>query len=284
MQFAYETVSKSWATKFLSTVDDSQVMAVRPSQSRGSRFCIGEFSVHNRSGGNAAVGIGGRISPSLWSFGVWDESEYAASSVNIDETADAQSATTGDVNLDTVGTNSDGFVIGCDVPFNLVSLNLSQASSAGTVWQMYYSVATAGTGFSSNFTELTNTYVAPSFGSTGERIIWFEAPNDWHRVLPATSIVNVHGRRSTQVLGYTAPSQYLLVVKSTTAPNSTRGVMSFANLGRIFMSMNDVPDGGTLTNIGNIELQLPPQCDAICAAISVANIQNRCDVKYRYSG
>lgn len=284
MQFAYETVSRSWASKFLTTLDDSQVLVTRPSQSRGSRFCIGEYSVHNRSGGEATVGIGGRIPPSLWSCGFWDESEYAAGSVNIDETADAQSTATGDVNLDTVATNSDGFVIGCDIPFNLVSLNVSQASSASTVWQMYYSVASAGTGFSSNFTELTNAYVAPSFGTTGERIIWFEAPNNWHRVLPATSIINVHGRRDTQVLGYTAPSQYLLVVKSTTAPDTTRGVMSFANLGRIFMSMEGVPDDGVLTNIGNIELQLPPQCDAICAAISVANVQNRCDVKWRYSG
>ena len=276
MEFAYESRSQSFATKFLTSQGDALVLATRPPNSQGTRFMIGEFSVHNRSGSICFVGMGGRFPISLWSLGVWDESEYAAGTVYASETTDAQSAATGDVNLDTVTTNGDGIIIGCDVPFNIASIQVSQASSAGTVWQMYYSITTAGTGFSSNFTEITNSYVAPSFGTTGERLVWFEPPTDWVKASSATSIINRHG--------LTVPSQYLLVIKSTTAPDTTRGQMSLATLGRIFMSAEGIPDNGVLTNIGGMDIALPPQCDAICAAISTANPQNRVDLKYRYSG
>ncbi len=274
--YAYQPESKSWASKFLASQSNALVLATRPSNSQGTRFVIGEFSVHNRSGGAAVVGIGGRLPVSLWSFGFWDDSEYAAGTVYANDTTDAQDADTGDVNLDTVGTNNDGFVIGCDVPFNIASLHISQASANGTIWAAYYSIASAGTGFGSNFTQLSNLYVAPSFGSTGEQLLWFEPPVDWHKVGTSTAIVNRHG--------LTVPSQYLLVVKATTAPDTTRGQMSLAVLGRMFGSTENVADNGILNNIGGKEIYLPPQCDAICAAISTANSQNRADVKWCYAG
>lgn len=284
MEYVYEPVSQAWPNKFLQSHADSQVLATRPSNSQGTHFVLSEFSVHNRSGGDAIVGIGGRIASSLWRFYTWDESEYAAGTVLTDDTTDAQDSGTGDVNLDTVSTNNDGFAIGCDMPFSLASLMISQASSAGTAWEVYYSVASTGTGFSSNFTQITNLYVAPSFGTTGEQLIWFEPPTDWHAVESSTAIVNRHGRSDRTVLGYTAPRQYLLVVKSATAPNSTRGQMTLATLGRMFFSTAGVTDTGILTNIGGSELHLPAGCDAIAAAISVAAQQSRVDIKYRYAG
>lgn len=284
MNFAYETESKAWATKFLTSHSDLLTLATIPSQSRGSHFVIGEYSIHNRAGETVVAGIGGRIRASCWKFYVWDDSEYAAASALVDDTTDAQDSGTGDVNLDTVGTNNDGFVIASDVPFNIASLVISQASTAGTVWQAYYSTESAGTGFSSNFTELTNFYVSPNFSATGEQLIWFDAPADWHRVLPATALVNRHGRSDQQVLGYTPSPQYLLVVKSTTAPNSARGQMSIATIGRMFHSTENVQDNDILHNIGGIDIHLPPACDAIAAAITTANPQNRVDCKWRYAG
>lgn len=274
--FSYESINKSWPTKFLTNQNDTQVLATRPQNSYGTRFILGEFSVHNRSGSAAVVGIGGRLPVSLWSWGFWDDSEYAAGTVYADDTTDAQDSDTGDVNLDTVATNNDGFVIGCDIPFSIASLQISQASANGTAWKLYYSIASAGTGFSSNFSEIANAYVAPSFGSTGEQLIWFEPPTDWHKVQATTAIVNKHG--------LTVPSQYLILVKSTTAPDTTRGAMSLATLGRMLMTKENVQDNEVLNNIGGVEQPLPPQCDAICAAISVANSQNRASVSYRYAG
>lgn len=275
-QFAYEHVSRGFPGKFLTSQSDLLTLATRPQHSQGTRFVIGEFSVHNRAGAASVVGIGGRFPITLWSFGVWDDSEYAAGTVYADDTIDAQDAGAGDVNLDAVGVNNDGFVIGCEVPFNIASLQISQASAVGTVWSVSYSIATAGTGFANNYTALTNLYVAPSFGSTGEQLMWFEPPTDWHKVQAATQIINRHG--------LTVPAQYLLVVKSTTAPDTTRGQLSLATLGRMFMSTENVSDNGILNNIGGTEIPLPPQCDAICAAISTANVQNRASVNYRYAG
>lgn len=284
MNFAYETESKAWATKFLTSHSDLLTLATRPSNSRGTHFVIGEYSLHNRSENVVVVGIGGRIQASCWKFYTWDDSEYAAGTVLTDKTTDAQDSGAGDVNLDTVGTNNDGFVIASDVPFNIASLVISQASATGTVWAAYYSVESAGTGFSSNFTALTNFYVDPNFATTGEQLMWFDAPADWHRVLPATAIVNRHGRSDQQVLGYTPRPQYLLVVKSTTAPATTRGQLTIATIGKMFHSTENIQDNDILTNIGGIDTHLPPACDAICAATTVANPQNRVDVKWRYTG
>lgn len=283
MDYTYEPVSQAWPTKFLQSHADTQVLATRPSNSYGTHFVLSEFSVHNRSGGNATVGIGGRVAASLWRFYQWTDANYAAGTVLTDDTTDAQSSATGDVNLDTVSTNNDGFAIGCDFPFNIASLMISQASSASTVWKVYYSIASAGTGFSNNFTEITNLYVAPNFGTTGEQLIWFEPPTDWYAVKSDTAIVNRHGRSDKTVLGYTAPRQYMLVVKSTTAPSSTRGQMTIATLGRMFFSTTSVTDTGILTNIGGEELHLPAGCDAVAAAIDVAAQQSRVDIKYRYA-
>lgn len=282
--YRFESSSKSWPSRFLTSDSDLLTLGTRPSHSYGTHFVIGEWSVHNRSGSTVTAGVGGRIQSNLWRWYFWDESEYAAGSALVDDTTDAQDAGTGDVNLDTVGTANDGFAIGCDMPFNIASLIVSQASSAGTAWEIYYSVASAGTGFSNNFTQLTNLHIAPSFGSTGERVIWFDAPPDWHAVEPATAIVNRHGRSDRQAIGYTAPRQYLLVVKSATAPDTARGQMNLAMLGHVVMSTENLQDNQTLTNIGGVEIHLPAGCDALCAAISTANVQNRVDMKWRYSG
>lgn len=284
MEYVYEPVSQAWPTMFLQSHADTQVLATRPSNSQGTHFVLSEFSVHNRSGSDATVGIGGRIASSLWRFYTWDDSEYAAGTVLTDDTTDAQDSGTGDVNLDTVSTNNDGLAIGCNMPFNIASLMISQASTANTVWKVYYSIASAGTGFSNNFTEITNLYVAPSFGTTGEQLIWFEPPTDWYAVKSDTAIVNRHGRSDQTVLGYTAPRQYMLVVKSTTAPDTARGQMTIATLGRMFFSTAAVATDGILTNIGGSELHLPAGCDAVAAAISVAAQQSRVDIKYRYAG
>lgn len=282
--YVYETASKAWPTKFLQSHADTQVLATRPSSSQGTHFVLSEFNVHNRSGGEAIVGIGGRVASSLWRFYTWADANYAAGTVLTEDTTDAQDSDTGDVNLDTVSTNNDGFAIGCDMPFNIASLMISQASTANTVWKVYYSVASAGTGFSSNFTEITNLYVSPVLSSTGEQLIWFEPPTDWYQVKSDTAIVNRHGRSDKTVLGYTAPPQYMLVVKATTAPDTARGQMTLATLGSMLFTTVGVTDGGILTNIGGVERHLPAGCDAIAAAISVAAQQSRADVAYRYSG
>ena len=276
-QFAYEPISKSFATKFLTSQSDALVLATRPQNSQGTRFVIGEFSVHNRSGGTAFVGIGGRLPIALWSAGLWDDSAYAAGTVYLDDTTDWQDAGADDFLLGTTSTNDDGIVISCAVPFSIASIVVGTAVSGGApAWSLHYSIATAGTGFASNWGTITNAYVAPLFTATGEQLILFEPPTDWVPVTAATAIINRHGS--------VIPSGYAIVVKQTTAGTTSAGLGTIGVVGRMFMSTEGLADNGILTNIGGQEIALPPQCDAVCAAISTANSQNRVDMKYRYSG
>jgi hypothetical protein len=151
-----------------------------------------------------------------------------------------------------------------------------RASGGTPAWSLHYSITTSGTGFSSNYGTITNPYVAPLLTATGEQLVWFEPPTDWVPVTAATAIINRHG--ATMPLGYT------IVIKQTTAGTVSAGLGTLGVLGRMFMNTEDILDNDILNNIGGVELALPPQCDAICAAISVANPQNRVTLAYRYSG
>lgn len=275
--FAYTQQSQAWATKFLTSQSDSLVVAARPSNSYGTRFIVGEFNIQNRSGGSVVAGIGGRLPVSLWQAGLWDDSGYAAGTAYIDDTTDWQDAGAGDFLLGTDSVNDDGILISCLVPFNIVSIVVGTASSGGApAWSLEYSIASSGTGSAANWATISNPYVAPLFTATGEQLVWFEPPSDWAAVTAATAIINRHGA--------TVPSGYAIRIKQTTAGTVSAGLGTIAVLGRMVMSAEALLDNNVLTNLGGLELPLPPQCDAICAAISVANSQNRVELKYRYAG
>ena len=257
--FSYESISKSWPTKFLTNQNDTQVLATRPQNSYGTRFILGEFSVHNRSGSPAVVGIGGRLPQSLWTAGQIVAGAYT------DDTTDAQDTDANDFALTTL-TNNDGFGVFALVPFSIVSIVVGTAAAGGSpVWDLAYTKAGGSWG------TITNAYVSPLFTSTGEQLIWFEPPTDW---APAEA-----GHGTGVPVG-----QYGIRCRATTAPNATAGLATNIVLGRMFLSTESVDDNSVLNNIGGVEIALPPQCDAICAAISVADPQNRASVSWRYSG
>lgn len=259
-EFAYEHTSRGWATKFLTSQADSQVLATRPQNSYGSRFILGEFNVHNRSGGAAYLGIGGRLPQSLWTAG-----QIVAAGNYTDDVTDAQDSDVNDFALTTT-TNSDGFGIFCQVPWNIASIVVGTAAAGGSpVWDLAYTKAGGSWG------TITNAYVSPLFTSTGEQLIWFEPPADW---APSEA-----GHGTGVPVG-----QFGIRCRATTAPNATAGLATNIVLGRMFLSTESVDDNSVLNNIGGVEIALPPQCDAICAAISVANSQNRASVSWRYSG
>lgn len=259
-QFAYDTISKAWASKFLTSQADSQVLATRPQGSYGTRFILGEFSLHNRSGGSVVAGIGGRLPVNLWTAG-----QLVAGGTYADDVVDAQDVGASDFALTTT-TNNDGFAIFSLVPFNIVSLVVGVAAAGGSpAWDLAYTLADG------SWSTISNSYVAPLFTGTGEQLIWFEPPTDW-----APSVAG-HGT------GVPVGS-YGIRVRATTAPNATAGLATSMVLGRMFFTKESLDDNDVLTNIGGMEQALPPQCDALCAAISVANSQNRISINYRYSG
>ena len=278
MHYAKDVREISLDAKFLTTQTVGNILAERPSNSLGTQFVIGSVSIQNRTSATAVVGVGGRLPISMWEAGQWDESDYAAGTVATDDTTDAQDAGVGDFVIDVVGTNSDGFYIASSVPFNIVSLVLSQASSANAVYAAYYSKTTTATGFGNNYTTFTNTLVAPSFG-TGEQLLWWNIPTDWVPTDSGTVIVNRHG------LGIPV-DKYVIVVKSTTAPDSTAGLASLIMLGRMYYSTAVVATDKTfLRTEDEGEFPILPQCDALCVAISnIAALQSRATVTFRMKG
>lgn len=259
-QFGYEHISKAWASKFAISQSDSLVLATRPQNSYGTRFILGEFSIHNRSGGAAVVGIGGRFPVDMWTAG-----QLTAGGVYTDDTVDAQDAGANDFALTTT-TNNDGFAVFGLVPFSIVSLVVGTAAAGGSpAWDLAYTLADGTWG------TITNAYVVPLFTSTGEQLIWFEPPTDW-----APSVAG-HGT------GVPVGS-YGIRCRATTAPNATAGLATSMVVGKMLFTTEAVADNDILNNIGGLEIPLPPQCDAICAAISVANSQNRASVDFRYAG
>lgn len=166
----------------------------------------------------------------------------------------------------TTTTNNDGFGIFSLIPFNIVSLVIGTAGAGGSpAWDLAYTLAggTWGT--------ISNAYVAPLFTATGEQLIWFEPPVDW--------AVSEAGHGTGVPVGY-----YGIRSRATTAPSGTAALATSMVLGRMLMTTEAVGDNAVLNNIGGGELALPAQCDAICAAISVANSQNRASVNFRYAG
>lgn len=271
MQSTYDLIDRSLPVKFMASQSAGNVLM----RGDGRQFGVQDFDLHNRSGNAAVMGMAGVLAPSVWVAGQWVEAQYAAGNPYTDNTDLAQ-AESGAFVLDTVGTNNNGFVIASAIPFNLISVHVSQASASGTVWSMYYSKASAGTGFSNNYTAITNAFVAPSFGATGERLIWFATPPDWVKTSPDSAIINRHGAGIPS-------NHYVLIVKSTTAPDTTAGEASHLVVGKSWYATEDIPDNGRLTiGFASGEMVLPGGIDILAAAISdVTNLQSRATVHVR---
>lgn len=190
---------------------------------------LGYFSIQNRSGAAAVVGLGVRIPNRLWVAGQWVD----ATNTFTDDTADAQNTTTNDFPLETT-TTSDGYVIASPVKFNAVTINVTTASvDAGTVARAVRYSNTAGTGwtnFPANAIWVQDgaalNYVA------GENLVVFEPQTDWGRV---TAI-------STIPTGW-----YAINVRSTDEPATTAGLAKAIEVCRLYFLKEAVADNGTNT-------------------------------------
>lgn len=268
MGYQYTHVSKAIPAKFLLTQTTGNIMATVPQvvgpngteNANAKRFAISEASIHNRSGDNAACGIAVRLPVALWTAGQWT----ASGTTFTDDTTDAQDAGTGDFALGTT-TNNDGFAVFCDVPFNVMSVIVSTASSGGSpVFVLSYTLAGGTWGTITADTA----FVHPALTATGEQLIWFAIPQDW--------AVSESGHGTSVPTG-----KYGIRVTQSTAGSSSGGVASYMMLGHCIYPTEAIGDTkvALVTNEG--ETPLLPQGDALCAVIATVNNQNRADMKYR---
>jgi hypothetical protein len=260
----YAQLDRAWSTKFLSSYTAS-VLGSRVTGSYANQFAAKKMRMENRSGSAAVIGWGGRLpnDSTLWKAGQWVD----ASTTFVDDTTDAQDTGTGDFALTTT-TNDDGFIVLCQIPFNILSILLSQVTTGAPVYEVSYSIA-GGT-----WTALTlaNLLVAPDFATTtGEKVIWWEKPGDW--------AVTEAGHGTDIPTGY-----YGLLVKATTAPSQAALATQMVP-GVIVDSAKNVASNGYIEwDYSPGEKEIPPQCDALACAFSVAADQNYVSGQWRLKG
>lgn len=252
--------------KFMTSQTAGNIIATRPQvvgpngtqNANAKRFAISEASIHNRTGSDAVCGVAVRIPVDLWTAGQWVQSTTTFT----DDTTDAQDAGTSDFALGTT-TNNDGWCLFCDIPFNVVSVVVGTAASGGSpAFDLAYTIA-GGT-----WTAITNAFVMPSTIATGEQLVWFAKPQGW--------AVSESGHGTGVPTG-----KYGIRVRATTAGSSAGGSANLLVVGHCIYATEGIADNkvALVTNEG--ETPLSPQGDALCAVISVADNQNRADMKYR---
>jgi hypothetical protein len=203
--------------------------------------------LQNNAGGAIACGLGVHLPDSLGKLGSWVD----ATTTFTDDTTDAQDSDADDFTISTL-TNNDGHVIGCKVPFNAVSYDITTAEggSAGT-YQLQYWNGTA-------WTTLVP-LVMPTFASQAEHVLVFAPPVDW-----------VKGGSGTGV----DSDYYNIRVRATTAPGGPAAVAKRIHLARLELLGDDIANNGELRYEGATPLLLAAQGDGLCAYFQTASDKN----------
>lgn len=233
---------------------------------------IGMASLHNRSGAVAKVAIGGRIPGYLWVAGQWTD----ATTTYTDDTEDAQDVGTADFPLETT-TASDGYIIGCRIPFNAISIDVGTASvDAGTVARaLRYNVGDSWATAPANLYHQDHAathYAATTTTATESCIVW-DPWVDW------TPSVTDGGLGVNLKKGY-----YYINVRATDEPTTTAGVADALSIYRLYFGLEALADNGVYEASLVGELKLPVECDAVVAFFSTADAGNRVLCQVRSGG
>lgn len=201
-------------------------------------YQLGSYRFQSANAANGCA-IGVRIPNWLWGAGFWVD----ATTTFTDDTTDWQDAGANDFALTTVSTNNDGFIVWSKVKFNLITINVGAASSGTS--QAAVSNYSKGDGTWTAFP--TNPYLAAFTGAStfypqGENIIYFREPAQWGK--------------TTGAEGTGVPSGvYAIRVRATTAPTTTPGTGTAAEVWRMYMPSQIKSDGtGLLADGAVIEI------------------------------
>lgn len=203
--------------------------------------------LHNRSNAVAVVGVVGHIPDALWIAGQW----VNGTTTFTDDTTDAQDSGGDDFALSTL-TNNDGHIIGAEIPFNVVSYDVSTAENAGT-WEIAYWNGAAWTVLANPFLPAALNAV---FQATVETVIAFPLPSDWARGGSGTGV---------------SATKYNLRLRATTAPGATVGLAKRIHIGRAVLLQEAVADNGVKTfapGDARSSIVIPPQCDGLTMLVA----------------
>lgn len=237
---------------------------------------IGYFSLHNRSGSAAVLGLGVRVPNYLWIAGQWVD---AAGTPFTDDTVDAQDADANDFALETT-TNNDGFVVASRVPFNAISIDVGTASvDAVSVARAVRYSDPEGDGWIDFANLFIQDGAATNLAATGttdanEALIVWATPANWGKT-QASGLSGIPG-------GY-----YAVNVRATDAP-TTAALADSLSIYRLYFLTEAVADNGTLeVDLGSKDFPMGVDSvegaygDALVALFGTANNQNRVSVMVR---
>jgi hypothetical protein len=230
----------------------------------GLRAQIALASIQNRSAATVNVGVGVRLSTSMWHAGQW----VNATTTYTDDTTDFQDAGASDAALETL-TNNDGFIVSAYRPFNALSIKVGTASANGPVRTLEYSSGT------STWTEITNyiSFAGSSANfSAGENVIVWIPPANW----AVMAVGHGTGVRT---------GEYGIRVRATTAPGTTAALATSMSVHRLYFLLEGLTDNNVYElPLNGMYLPMEPSADAIVSYISTLNNQNHVTALVRVRG
>ena len=173
---------------------------------QGEQINLYSAKVLNQSGGAIDMGIGKLLAGSAWKFYQYT---LANTPYVTDYTTAIQAGGAGCDIFDT--TIGDGYLVGANVPFNIIGQTITTGASGSPVYKYQYYNGTA-------WTTLT-TQAVPAY-ATGTSLVVFPSPQDWVPGTPTAATVGAD------------QSKYYILVTTTTAPSgvivtSTAWVVEF---------------------------------------------------------
>jgi hypothetical protein len=222
-------------------------------------MAVGGVTFQNRSGSTCAVGLACRFPTTLW-----DAGQVTAAGVFTDDTTDAQDTDAGDFQLHNRADSGSGFLVGCDVPWNILGIVQSVAGDqTGAVMIVeYYN--------GSSWVDITSSLLIADtiIGATGEKVLCWPLPTD----------MAVGGLA-------TAPNMYNVRIRHTnTGAGTTNPAASQLFVGFCQMQGESLADNQmiTWTSPGPAaDMAFPPQGDALFPVFSVASRANQVEVDVR---
>jgi hypothetical protein len=180
-EVAYAYLQRANGVKFVAAVaaadnGDSNAMAVSPSRDMERRGHEVQYvSYVNGSGATEAAAIAVRLRTSEWVAG-----QVTAAGVYTADTTDAQDAGTADFPMHDRTDSGSGFLVGANIPFNVIGWVQSAAGDQTTpVFLTEYWNGSAWTDIQASLLIGTATTDLRNGDSTGEKVHLWDIPNDW---------------------------------------------------------------------------------------------------------
>jgi hypothetical protein len=180
-EVAFDNFQRANGVKFAAAVaaadnGDSNALVVSPTRDMLRRGHEVQYvSYVNTSGSTIEAALAVRLRTAEWVAG-----QITAAGVYTADTTDAQSATTADFSMHDRTDSGSGFLVGADIPFNVIGWVQSAAGDQTTpVFLTEYWNGSAWTDIQSTLLIGTITTNLRNGDGTGEKVHMWEIPNDW---------------------------------------------------------------------------------------------------------